>query len=74
MTNRVAYSPQDFEKKCKQAERDHEAQKLEILLERVRRQIAQREHPIDKTSGPKPPVMAIRQGISGSSRVSLFER
>jgi len=74
MTNRVSYSPQDFEKKCKQAERDHEAQKLELLLERVRRQIAQRDNSMDKVDVPKPPVMAIRQRVSGSSRVSLFER
>jgi hypothetical protein len=74
MTNRLSYSPQDFEKKCKQAERDHEAQKLELLLERVRRQIAQRDNPIDRVDGPKPPVMAIRQRVSGAGRASLFER
>ena len=28
MTNRVAYAPQDFQKMCKQAERDHESKKL----------------------------------------------
>ena len=42
MTNRVAYAPQDFQKMCKQAERDHETKKLALLMERVKRQIAER--------------------------------
>lgn len=44
MTNRVAYAPQDFQKMCKQAERDHESKKLIVLMERVKRQIAERDH------------------------------
>lgn len=43
MTNRVSYAPQDFQKMCKQAERDHESKKLVTLMERVKRQIAERE-------------------------------
>ena len=43
MTNRVSYAPQDFQKMCKQAERDHEARKLVLLIERVKRQIAERD-------------------------------
>ncbi len=43
MTNRVTYAPQDFQKMCKQAERDHESRKLVLLMERVKRQIAERE-------------------------------
>jgi len=43
MTNRVALPPQDFQKMCKQAERDMEAKKLVMLMERVKRQIAARE-------------------------------
>jgi len=42
MTNRVSYTPQDFQKMCKQAERDHESKKLVFLMERVKRQIAER--------------------------------
>jgi hypothetical protein len=42
MTNRVAYAPQDFQKMCKQAERDQESKKLVVLMERVKRQIAER--------------------------------
>jgi hypothetical protein len=45
MTSRVSYAPQDFQKMCKQAERDHESKKLVVLMERVKRQIAEREHP-----------------------------
>jgi len=43
MTNRVTYAPQDFQKMCKQAERDHESKKLVVLMERVKRQIAERD-------------------------------
>lgn len=43
MTNRVAYGPQDFQKMCRQAERDHESRRLVILMERVQKQIAERE-------------------------------
>jgi len=43
MTNRVTYAPQDFQKMCKQAERDHETKKLVLLMERVKRQIAERQ-------------------------------
>lgn len=42
MTNRVSYAPQDVQKMCKQAERDHETKKLMFLMERVKRQIAER--------------------------------
>ena len=49
MTNRVSYAPQDFQKMCKQAERDHESKKLVVLMERVKRQIAERENPGLKT-------------------------
>ena len=45
MTNRVSYAPQDFQKMCKQAERDHESKKLVVLMERVKRQIAERDDP-----------------------------
>ena len=44
MTNRVSYAPQDVQKMCKQAERDHETKKLVFLMERVKRQIAERSN------------------------------
>jgi hypothetical protein len=43
MTNRVTCAPRDFQKMCKQAERDEESKKLIVLMERVKRQIAERE-------------------------------
>lgn len=49
MTNRISYAPQDFDKMCEQADRDHESRKLLKLMDRVKRQIAEREKP-----GPKP--------------------
>src|SRR3954471_20365012 len=51
MTNRVSYAPQDFQKMCKQAERDHESKKLVSLMERVKRQIAERSN-----GGSKPEI------------------
>ena len=56
MTNRVSYAPQDFQRKCNQAERDHESRKLVVLLERVKRQIADRDNPASKVDSPKRPV------------------
>ena len=50
MTNRVSYAPQDLQKMCKQAERDQESKKLVLLIERVKRQIAERDHPDQKNS------------------------
>ena len=55
MTNRVTYAPQDFQKMCKQAERDQESKKLVLLMERVKRQIAERENPGLKLAEPKHP-------------------
>ncbi len=53
MTNRVSYAPQDFQKMCKQAERDHESKKLVVLMERVKRQIAERENNAGMPGTPK---------------------
>jgi hypothetical protein len=58
MTNRVSYAPQDFQKKCLQAERDHETRKLLVLLERVKKQIATRESSAPQTDTPKRPSSA----------------
>jgi hypothetical protein len=44
MTNRVSYAPQDFQKMCKQAERDRESKRLVYLMERLKRQIAERSN------------------------------
>ncbi len=62
MTNRVSYAPQDFQKMCEQAERDHESKRLVILMERVKRQIAERENPGEE--GQKRPV-----ATAGDSRL-----
>jgi hypothetical protein len=53
MTNRVTYAPHDFQKMCKQAERDHESKKLITLMERVKRQIAERANPDSGNPGLK---------------------
>jgi hypothetical protein len=65
MTNRVSFAPQDFQKMCRQAERDHESKKLVTLLERVKKQIAQRENPPANGELPKAPVTV----MSGASSV-----
>jgi hypothetical protein len=64
MTSRVSYAPQDFQKMCKQAERDHESKKLVVLMERVKRQIAERENP----SGMATPQGSVKR-MSGESGV-----
>jgi len=77
MTNRVTFAPQDFQKMCKQAERDHESKKLVVLMNRVKRQIAERENSALRVEVPKPPVTAINSDSSASrppSRSALFER
>lgn len=74
MTNTVI-PPQDFAKKCKQAEREHEARKLEVLLDRVKKQIEYRNDPARKVDLPKPPLMAITNNASRLPvRSVVFER
>lgn len=77
MTNRVTLPPQDFQKMCKQAERDQEAKKLVSLMQRVKRQIAERENPGEPVESPKRPVAAMSadRGMSRApSRSGFFER
>jgi len=66
---------QDFQKMCKQAERDHESKKLVVLIERVKRQLENRERALEVQS-PKPPVAAVTAGglPHTPSRSSFFER
>jgi hypothetical protein len=74
MTNRVIPAPQDFQKMCKQAERDHESKKLVALMHRVKQQIAERQNS-SRLDAPKP-VMAIGEAalLRLPSRSALFER
>jgi hypothetical protein len=78
MTFREEKQPQDFHKMCKQAERDHESKKLAVLIERVKRQLEERE--IGGRSGlvpPKPPLAAWttdKSFLRVPSRTALFER
>jgi hypothetical protein len=65
MTSRVSYAPQDFQKMCDQAERDHESKKLVVLLDRVKKQIASRQDPALTAESPKPPMGV----LSGDSRL-----
>lgn len=76
MTNRVAYAPHDFQQMCKQAERDHESKKLVVLMERVKRQIAERENPGVKGEAPKPPIGAasMESGLRLPSRSAPLVR
>jgi hypothetical protein len=73
MTNRVSFAPQDFQKMCKQAERDHESKKLVVLMERVKRQIAEREHPGFKMQ-PGSSMSADSSPLRLPSRSVPFER
>lgn len=75
MTQRAAHPAQDFQKMCKQAERDLETKKLIVLIERVKRQLQERG--IAPVTAPKPPVGALVSDGPGSrmpSRTAIFER
>jgi hypothetical protein len=77
MTNRVVPAPQDFQKMCKQAERDHESKKLVVLMDRVKRQIAEGKGASPHVDGPKPPISALGADsglLRVPSRSALFER
>ncbi|MBZ5679695.1 MAG: hypothetical protein LAO24_06290 [Acidobacteriia bacterium] len=76
MTHRDEQRPQDFHKMCKQAERDHESRKLVVLIERVKRQLLEREQASGlQVDSPKPPVAAISPGaLPRISSRSFFER
>ena len=72
MTNRVSYAPQDFQKMCKQAERDHESKKLAVLIDRVKRQIAERDNP--ESRGEPSAVSEECVAARRPSRTVPFER
>jgi hypothetical protein len=77
MTNRIVPAPQDFQKMCKQAERDHESKKLVVLMERVKRQIAEGKNSTFQVDAPKPPVGAMNSEsglLRLPSRTVPFER
>ena len=75
MTNRVTYAPHDFQQMCKQAERDHESKKLIVLMERVKRQIAERENPRLKGESKHPAAVNSDSGVLRlPSRSVPFER
>lgn len=75
MTNRVTYAPQDFQKMCKQAERDHESKKLVVLMDRVKKQIAERKNPDFKVKTSKSAAEPVGAGASRlPSRTVPFER
>ena len=60
---------QDFQKMCRQAERDHESKKLEVLIQRVKRQLAERQDGSSSALSRKPSV-----SVLVPSRTALFER
>jgi hypothetical protein len=74
MTNRVAFAPQDFQKMCKQAERDHESKKLVVLMDRVKRQIAERKNSALNPQAPLSTVATDSNLMRLPSRSALFER
>ena len=66
---RETQQSQDFQKMCRQAERDHESKKLAVLIERVKRQLAERQ------PGGKPELVRKPSvSVLSPSRTALFER
>jgi hypothetical protein len=74
MTNRVSYAPQDFQKMCKQAERDQESRKLVVLIERVKRQIAERESLEGPSNSPAKATRSESGMLRLPSRPAPFDR
>jgi hypothetical protein len=76
MTNRLSYAPQDFHRKCIQAERDHESRKLTALLERVKVLIAHRENPdgIDSSKRHAAALTIVSESVGLPGRPVPFER
>jgi hypothetical protein len=60
---------------CKQAERDHESKKLAVLIDRVKRQIADRDNPESRV---KRSAAGVESGVCVAdrrpSRTVPFER
>ena len=54
---------------CEQAERDHESKKLVVLIDRVKRQLAERKDGAKPDPSRKPSV-----SVLVPSRSALFER
>jgi len=61
---------------CRQAERDHESKKLVVLMERVKRQIAERANRGRMVETPKIPVKAMSESavLRLPSRSAPFDR
>jgi hypothetical protein len=74
MTNRVSYAPQDFQKMCEHAERDHESKRLIVLMEKVRRQIARRDQPEVDAKRPVTAVVGDPSVLRVGPRSAPFER
>lgn len=69
MDLRQTQPSQDFQKMCKQAERDHESKKLAILIERVKCQLAERQGGTRSGASRKSSL-----SVLVPSRTALFER
>ena len=68
MDFREAQPSQDFQKMCKHAEREQESKKVAALIERVKRQLAERQSGISDASRKAAVSVVI------PSRSALFER
>jgi hypothetical protein len=71
MTNTVSYLPAEFKHKFRTVNHDHELKKVAVLLEKVRRQIAERELRLES---PKPAIAVTNNTSSLPSRSALVER
>lgn len=71
MVFREAFASQDNRRMCKHAERDHEAKKLHVLIDRLNRQIAEQ----GKAGMLKPPALVLPKGAMSRpvGRLSLLD-
>jgi hypothetical protein len=68
MVFREVYESQDFRRLCKHAERDHETKKLDVLIERLNRQLAEQ----GRKSVPAKPPVAVLNTTAASRTIGRF--
>ncbi len=75
MVFREAFETQDIRRMCKHAERDHEKRKLNVLLDRLNRQLAKRGGGEGVVGVLKPPtsVVANDKIARQAGRLSLLD-
>jgi hypothetical protein len=75
MVFREPFESQDFRRMCKHVEREHESKKLDALIGRLNRQLAE-QGKSNSASLPSPPAVVLPNAAIPSqlTRLAIFER